>query len=103
MFCCVWGIINTALHFLFVLSDPGLFLSFTTCDLTLLSLLTVHTIPSRLLTQGLGTDEDTLIEILASRTNKEIREIKKVYKGGVSAICKYVYVNVLYVIFTTNQ
>uniref|UniRef100_A0AAY4CZT8 Annexin n=1 Tax=Denticeps clupeoides TaxID=299321 RepID=A0AAY4CZT8_9TELE len=29
---------------------------------------------------GLGTDEDTLIEILASRTNKEIRDLKKVYK-----------------------
>ncbi|XP_053322696.1 annexin A1-like [Spea bombifrons] len=31
-------------------------------------------------TKGLGTDEDTLIEILASRTNKELREINKVYK-----------------------
>uniref|UniRef100_A0AAY4CYM0 Annexin n=1 Tax=Denticeps clupeoides TaxID=299321 RepID=A0AAY4CYM0_9TELE len=31
-------------------------------------------------TKGLGTDEDTLIEILASRTNKEIRDLKKVYK-----------------------
>ncbi|XP_066460262.1 annexin A1-like [Eleutherodactylus coqui] len=31
-------------------------------------------------TKGLGTDEDTLIEILASRTNKEIREINRVYK-----------------------
>ncbi|XP_045560173.1 annexin A1-like [Salmo salar] len=35
----------------------------------------------KLAMKGLGTDEDTLIEILASRTNKEIREIKKVYKG----------------------
>uniref|UniRef100_A0A673YZK5 Annexin n=1 Tax=Salmo trutta TaxID=8032 RepID=A0A673YZK5_SALTR len=34
----------------------------------------------KLAMKGLGTDEDTLIEILASRTNKEIREIKKVYK-----------------------
>ncbi len=32
--------------------------------------------------QGLGTDEDTLVEILASRTNKEIREIKQVFKQG---------------------
>lgn len=32
--------------------------------------------------QGLGTDEDTLVEILASRTNKEIREIKQAYKQG---------------------
>ncbi|XP_020324799.1 annexin A1-like [Oncorhynchus kisutch] len=34
----------------------------------------------KLAMKGLGTDEDTLIEILASRTNKEIKEIKKVYK-----------------------
>uniref|UniRef100_A0A673LZX2 Annexin n=1 Tax=Sinocyclocheilus rhinocerous TaxID=307959 RepID=A0A673LZX2_9TELE len=27
--------------------------------------------------KGMGTDEDTLVEILASRTNKEIREIKQ--------------------------
>uniref|UniRef100_A0A8C1C5N9 Annexin n=2 Tax=Cyprinus carpio TaxID=7962 RepID=A0A8C1C5N9_CYPCA len=30
--------------------------------------------------KGLGTDEDTLVEILASRTNKEIQEIKQVFK-----------------------
>ncbi|XP_051978396.1 annexin A1-like [Xyrauchen texanus] len=30
--------------------------------------------------KGLGTDEDTLTEILASRTNKEIRQIKETYK-----------------------
>ncbi|XP_067296304.1 annexin A1a isoform X1 [Pseudorasbora parva] len=30
--------------------------------------------------KGLGTDEETLIEILASRTNKEIRELKQVFK-----------------------
>ncbi|XP_030647386.1 annexin A1a [Chanos chanos] len=34
----------------------------------------------KLAMKGLGTDEDTLIEILASRTNKEIKEIKRVYK-----------------------
>ncbi|XP_078531902.1 annexin A1-like [Lissotriton helveticus] len=31
-------------------------------------------------TKGLGTDEDTLIEIMVTRTNKEMREICKVYK-----------------------
>lgn len=31
-------------------------------------------------TKGLGTDEDTLIEILASRTNKDLRDINRVYK-----------------------
>ncbi|XP_008333880.1 annexin A1a [Cynoglossus semilaevis] len=30
--------------------------------------------------KGIGTDEDTLIEILASRTNREILDIKKAYK-----------------------
>uniref|UniRef100_A0A7N5JP87 Annexin n=1 Tax=Ailuropoda melanoleuca TaxID=9646 RepID=A0A7N5JP87_AILME len=30
--------------------------------------------------KGLGTDEDTLDEILVSRTNKEIREINRVYR-----------------------
>ncbi|KAM4706970.1 annexin A6-like [Discoglossus pictus] len=30
--------------------------------------------------KGLGTDEDTLIEILVSRTNNELREINRVYK-----------------------
>uniref|UniRef100_A0A8C7CX06 Annexin n=1 Tax=Oncorhynchus kisutch TaxID=8019 RepID=A0A8C7CX06_ONCKI len=34
----------------------------------------------KLAMKGLGTDEDTLIEILASRTNKEIKEIKKAYQ-----------------------
>ncbi|XP_047227978.1 annexin A1-like [Girardinichthys multiradiatus] len=31
-------------------------------------------------TKGLGTDEDVLVEILATRSNKEIEEIKKVFK-----------------------
>ncbi|XP_072520576.1 annexin A1-like [Salminus brasiliensis] len=29
---------------------------------------------------GLGTDEDTLVEILASRNNRQIKELKKAYK-----------------------
>lgn len=32
--------------------------------------------------QGIGTDEATLIEILASRTNMEILDIKNAYKEG---------------------
>ncbi|KAI4899939.1 hypothetical protein NFI96_016213 [Prochilodus magdalenae] len=34
--------------------------------------------------KGLGTDEDTLVEILASRTNKEIRDLKKAYKDEIN-------------------
>lgn len=38
--------------------------------------------------QGIGTDEDTLIEILASRNNREILDIKKAYKeGSVQPVC----------------
>ncbi|KAL7980322.1 hypothetical protein Chor_014651 [Crotalus horridus] len=40
--------------------------------------------------KGLGTDEDTLIEIICSRTNQELAVINKVYKeksdGGVGAM-----------------
>lgn len=32
--------------------------------------------------QGAGTDEKTLIEILATRTNAEIRAINEAYKEG---------------------
>lgn len=30
--------------------------------------------------QGLGTDEESLIEIVCSRSNEELVEIKKVYR-----------------------
>lgn len=32
--------------------------------------------------QGLGTDEETLIEIVCSRSNEELVDIKKVYKDS---------------------
>ena len=30
--------------------------------------------------QGLGTDEDVLIEVLCTRSNRQLQEIKRVYK-----------------------
>ncbi|XP_053182100.1 annexin A1a [Scomber japonicus] len=35
----------------------------------------------KLAMKGLGTDEDTLIEVMASRTNREILDLKKTYKA----------------------
>lgn len=32
--------------------------------------------------QGLGTDEETLIEIVCSRNNEELLEVKRVYKDS---------------------
>ena len=36
--------------------------------------------------QGIGTDEDALIEIMCSRSNAEIHKIRESYKR-----CKYMY------------
>lgn len=43
--------------------------------------LTVFFSPS----QGAGTDEACLIEILSSRSNAEIKEINRIYKQGALA------------------
>lgn len=42
----------------------------------------VEALPTELLffTQGLGTDEDVLIEIMCSRTNDELREVIQAYE-----------------------
>lgn len=42
--------------------------------------LAARTANGLLLFQGLGTDEETLIEIVCSRNNEEMVEIKKVYR-----------------------
>lgn len=34
------------------------------------------------LQQGAGTDESTLVEIMCSRSNEEIQEIKELYEKG---------------------
>lgn len=39
--------------------------------------------------QGLGTDEETLIEILCSRSSDEMAEIKKVYAESECEVCIY--------------
>lgn len=39
--------------------------------------------------QGAGTDDDVLIEILASRTGEQIKDIVKAYKKGELVICEW--------------
>lgn len=36
--------------------------------------------------QGLGTHEDILVEVLATRSNQQIVEIKRVFKEGLTCI-----------------
>lgn len=48
------------------------------------------------LEQGLGTDEDVLVEVLTSRTNEEIREMASVFGEG-KVTC---YVSVLITFYT---
>lgn len=36
--------------------------------------------------QGLGTNEDVLVEVLATRSNQQIVEIKRVFKEGLTYI-----------------
>lgn len=38
--------------------------------------------------QGAGTDDDVLIEILASRTGEQVKDIVKVYKKGELLSCE---------------
>jgi len=44
------------------------------------------------LEQGLGTDEDVLVEVLTSRTNEEIREMARVFGEGKVTVTYYVSV-----------
>lgn len=41
--------------------------------------------------QGLGTDEETLIEIICSRNNEELMEIKKFYRESNHLIRSKIY------------
>lgn len=37
--------------------------------------------------QRLGTDEDVLVELLATRTNEEIEETRRVFEQGLKSLC----------------
>lgn len=42
--------------------------------------------------KGVGTNEKCLIEILASRNNKQIHEMVEAYKDGKSCLILYKYI-----------
>lgn len=53
---------------------------FISPDSAYISTITVYSL------QGAGTDETVLVEIMTSRTNEELDEIKAIYEKGIKAL-----------------